>query len=190
MAVPVPEATRRRVLDAAAALLGKDSGASLAEVAAAAHVGRTTVHRAFPTRQDLLRALALDAMDRVERAVGEALAAHPGDAPEPVLTRVADRLVPLADELRFLDLGAEIWDLPDLLERWYDLTRPMEDLVRRWQRSGALRPDLPVAWVVDLFVASVFAAASGVADGRVARRDVVGLVVDTLLHGAAAGGQP
>ncbi|HUW15956.1 MAG TPA: TetR family transcriptional regulator, partial [Actinomycetes bacterium] len=53
--------TRRAVLDAAARLFGKNSTASLSDVAAAAGVGRTTVHRCFATREELVRALVEDA---------------------------------------------------------------------------------------------------------------------------------
>ena len=49
--------TRRAILDAAVGALARDASASLAEVASAAGVGRTTVHRYFPERADLLRAL-------------------------------------------------------------------------------------------------------------------------------------
>jgi AcrR family transcriptional regulator len=176
---------RRRLLETAATTLCKDSGASLTEVAAAAGVGRTTLHRYFPTRHDLLYALADDALIRVEEAVSKAL---PGsDEPvEATFTRLAEAVLPLADELRFLDVGAGVWDLPEMVERWYDLSRPVEDLVRRAKAAGALRLDLSTAWVVDLFVAALFAASNGIEDGRIARRDAVELVVDSVLHGITA----
>lgn len=41
------------------AVLAEDTGASLGDIAAAAEVGRSTLHRYFPERTDLLRALAL-----------------------------------------------------------------------------------------------------------------------------------
>jgi serine phosphatase RsbU (regulator of sigma subunit) len=49
-------ASRERILDAAAALAG-DRRTSMAEVAAAAGVGRSTLYRHFPSRQALERAL-------------------------------------------------------------------------------------------------------------------------------------
>lgn len=55
-------------MDAAVQALMVSPGASLAEVAAAAGVSRTTLHSRFATRQDLLAALAHDAMDLIERA--------------------------------------------------------------------------------------------------------------------------
>jgi AcrR family transcriptional regulator len=180
----VSDGTRRAILDTAAAVLGRHSGASLADIASAAGVGRTTVHRHFATRTDLLHALAMDSLERVEQAL---TAARP-DADEPlavIVERVATALLPLADEMHFLGAGAQVWDLPDLVERWYDVSRPLEDTVRRAQRTGEVRPDLPVAWVVDLFVAAVFAASDGITDGRIARRDAVPLVVGTLLDGVS-----
>lgn len=51
--------TRRAILDAAMTLLADDPTTSLGDIAAAAEVGRSTLHRYFPERSDLLRALAL-----------------------------------------------------------------------------------------------------------------------------------
>ena len=50
-------ARRERILDAAASLLG-DRRTSMAQVAAAADVSRSTLYRHFPTRRDLASALA------------------------------------------------------------------------------------------------------------------------------------
>lgn len=49
---------RERILSAAGELFERDPGASMAEVAAAAGVGRSTVHRHFSSRRELSRALA------------------------------------------------------------------------------------------------------------------------------------
>jgi serine phosphatase RsbU (regulator of sigma subunit)/AraC-like DNA-binding protein len=49
--------SRARILDAAARLFERDSRATMAQVAAAAGVGRSTLHRHFRTRMDLERAL-------------------------------------------------------------------------------------------------------------------------------------
>src|SRR5687768_6419137 len=65
MTVPGPQArTRRAILDAAVRTLSADFGASLADIAAEAGVGRTTLHRYFPERADLLNAIAADALER------------------------------------------------------------------------------------------------------------------------------
>jgi TetR/AcrR family transcriptional repressor of lfrA len=51
--------TRRAILDAAMSVLAEHPTASLGDIAAAADVGRSTLHRYFAERSDLLRALAL-----------------------------------------------------------------------------------------------------------------------------------
>jgi serine phosphatase RsbU (regulator of sigma subunit) len=58
-------ARHERIIDAAANLLG-DPRTSMAQVAAAADVSRSTLYRHFPTRRDLADALAKRAPDRAE----------------------------------------------------------------------------------------------------------------------------
>ena len=183
MTVP-PEKLVRHLLDTAAEVLCRDSGASLASVASAAGVSRTTLHRHYATRQDLLSALAHDALDRVASAVESSVLVEGSTAD--VLTAVATALLPLADELRFLNLGASVWNLPELVERWYDVAEPLEAVVRAGQDNGTLRTDLPRAWIVDVFTGTVRAASDGIRDGRIARRDAVSLVVETALNGTGA----
>ena len=49
-----------------------EPGASLGDVAAAAGMSRTTLHARFPTRQALLVALAMEAMDLIAAAYDQA----------------------------------------------------------------------------------------------------------------------
>lgn len=51
------ERTRRAILDAAAAVLARNPAASIGEIAEAAETVRSTVHRHFPERADLISAL-------------------------------------------------------------------------------------------------------------------------------------
>jgi AcrR family transcriptional regulator len=178
-----PDATRETVLRAAATLLATDSGASLAEIAAAAGVGRTTVHRAFPTRADLLTALALDAVAHLREALDSARL-DDGAVPD-VLERVIDAVLPLADQLHFLDAGPEVWDLPQLQDAWWSLTTSLDALVERGQREGSVRPDVPAEVIVEAFTGMLWSVWQGVHDGRVAPATASRHVV-TLALGAIA----
>ena len=51
--------TRKAILDAAMTVLADNPAAPLSDIATAAEVGRSTVHRYFAERIDLIRALAL-----------------------------------------------------------------------------------------------------------------------------------
>lgn len=176
-----PEPARDAILRAAAAVLAADSGASLAEIAAAAGVGRTTVHRSFRTRADLLTALALQAVDRLRAAVD---GARLDDGPAPrVLARVVEVVLPLADELRFLDAGPEVWDLPQLRDAWWSVTASLDRLVQRGQREGDVRGDVPAEVIVEAFTGMLWGVWSGVHDGRVAPATAARHVVALTLAG-------
>ena len=179
----MPDRTRQAILDAAAATLPTNSGASLADVAAAAGVGRTTVHRHFPTRETLLTGVAVAAIDRIDDVI-TGCRLEEGPAPD-VLRRLADALVPLAHEFRFLDVGPEIWRLGgELSRRWYRVVDRLEALVERGKREGDLRPDIPTPWLVDLLSAAVGCAGESIDDGRVAQAEAPRLLVEVLLRGA------
>jgi AcrR family transcriptional regulator len=174
---------RLSILEAAARVLPTNSAATLADVAAAAGLGRTTVHRHFPTREALLTALAVDALDRIEAALA---GCRLDDGPVPdVLARVAAALVPMADEFRFLEVGPEVWRMGGELDtRWYRLADRLDSVVDRGKREGDIRPDLPTAWIVDLVASAVWCAGDSIRDGRVAPREAPRLLVEVLLHGA------
>lgn len=178
-----PDRTRRSLLDAATLVLSKDAGASLGEVASVAGVGRSTLYRYFPTREDLIRALVEDALDRVALAITQA-------APEqgPVidaLRRIADTVIPLGPSLRFLSAEPEVYTTSDLLRRWYDALAPVAAAVERGQADGSIRADLPVSWIVDSYAGAILTVWDSVHEGRLAPHDAPRLVLDTVLYGVA-----
>jgi TetR/AcrR family transcriptional repressor of lfrA len=64
--------TRRAILDAAMTVLAEQPTASLGDIATVAEVGRSTLHRYFPERSDLLRALALHVHELSNAAIEHA----------------------------------------------------------------------------------------------------------------------
>ena len=64
-------ATRERILDVAAQVLGVDPDAGMGEVATAVGAVRRTVYGHFPSRADLVLALTRRAADELTAAVAE-----------------------------------------------------------------------------------------------------------------------
>ncbi|HEY8677527.1 MAG TPA: TetR/AcrR family transcriptional regulator [Candidatus Dormibacteraeota bacterium] len=64
--------TRERIMTVASRVLTRDGQASVATIAKAAKVSRTTLYRAFPSRDDLLRALKMDPEPNTRQRVLEA----------------------------------------------------------------------------------------------------------------------
>lgn len=171
------------MLEAASRALLESPGASLAEVAAAAGVSRTTLHSRYATRQELLVALAHDAIDLVEQAY---VAARLDEGTvRDALRRVVEGTFPLAPRIAFLLRERSLDDDAELNARNEALDRPLHDLVERGQANGELRADLPAWWLVASILGTVYAAWEAIADGRLAPRDAPGLVLTSMLDGVA-----
>jgi AcrR family transcriptional regulator len=171
-----PEAA---LLAAALEVLSQRPGASLAEIAAAAGLSRATLHRVFPGREDLLRALAEDAIAAAEAALGRRGAAPP-------LDEVFRRLVPLGARFHFL--LQETWIDQDaaLTARQAKLVDRIDAVLAREREAGGLRDDVPLGWQRRVLLELTWSAWAAVADGTVAPRDAAGLALATFLDGARA----
>ena len=92
--------THDAIIEAAFAVYAKTPTASLGDVAAQAGVGRATLHRHFPGRPQLMRALAEIAMDELNTAVEQATADAQSYAEGFRLSLFA--IIPLANRQLFL----------------------------------------------------------------------------------------
>ena len=176
--------TRRAIIESATAVLSRTPDASLGTIARAAGVGRTTVHRHFPDRDALVRAIADAAMD----ATRDAYAAARLDEGPPIdaLARLVHELVALGDRFAFLLREPALVGDPavDAAER--EMAAPIVVLIERGRASGALRDDLPVTWVLEVLMAAVYAAWGAIARGVLARADAPAAVTRTVLDGISA----
>lgn len=149
--------TRRAILDAATSVLAKNSGASLGDVATAAGVGRTTVHRYFPERSDLVRALGADVLEKVAAAT-ERARVESGAALD-ALERLCQELFELGDALSlvFDDSLSAAWNW----EGWEedtDADRALVRLVERGQAKGEFDTELDAQWIAEVLWALLYAA--------------------------------
>jgi AcrR family transcriptional regulator len=136
---------RRTVLDAAVALLAQRPQATMQEVADASGLGRTTVYRHFPRRQDLIDALYEEVLREAAETVEEAVSRAP-DA-RALLCDLGTRIIAIGDRYRFLDAH------PDMRERTLEgrhdrRNDPLEHYLAEAQRRGEVRQDLPVSWML------------------------------------------
>ncbi|WP_027005722.1 TetR/AcrR family transcriptional regulator [Conexibacter woesei] len=138
---------RRTVLDAAVTLLAQRPNATMQEVADASGLGRTTVYRHFPRRQDLIDALFEEVLREAAETVNEALASA-GTARE-LLCDLGTRVIAIGDRYRFLDAHPEVRDRTLAGENALDgAENPLEEYLAQAQQRGEVRADMPVTWML------------------------------------------
>jgi AcrR family transcriptional regulator len=131
------------VLHAGARLLAEDPGASLAAIAAAAGVDRTTVHRRFAHREALLSAVFQAKLDSTERVLDEARLT---EAPVPVaLHRYLEGIIPVSREWP-LDTRRLMEKDPHARARRQEQGARLDAFLQRAINEGHLRADTDPAW--------------------------------------------
>jgi AcrR family transcriptional regulator len=135
---------RRAVLDAAVALLAERPQATMQEVADASGLGRTTVYRHFPRRQDLIEALFNEVLREAGATIEDALRA-PGSALD-LLRGLGPRIIAIGDRYRFLDAHPELRERA--LSSGHDVGIPLYQYLVEAQKRGELRGDVPVSWML------------------------------------------
>ena len=174
------------IIAAAAGCLAKDPDTSVAEIAAAAGVGRMTLYGHFKTRADLLDAV----LTRVVAEAHETLEAVDvsGD-PRDALARLVAASWLVVDQLRHVMEAAQR-ELPaERIRQAHDqVLGRVQALIERGQAVGAFRADLPLPWLVSLAMNVMHAAAADVTAGRLAADQAPSVVAGTLLAALTAPG--
>lgn|GEM_PF-296153 len=169
--------TRRAILDAAVAVLSTDKSASLGDVAQAAQVGRTTLHRYFPERADLVEAIGAEAVERTRAAI--AAARLDDDSPAAALRRLAFEYFDLGPW--YMVLFNELSDgEPAFWAEAEEAEEPVRALLRRGQEDGVVDDQLSVSWLVRTLWWMLFNAWSMADDGEVSRADALRMAVRSL----------
>jgi len=146
---------REHILDAAAATLRINRGASLEEIIADTGLGRTTVYRHFPNRAALIDALVTRLLDAVRGLLDRARPAEPPfDAALARMTETA------------MTAGTQAWDLlslatDDILASSPPVTNIVDAaraLMQLGVDEGRLRSDVPLDWHVEAYFALTAAA--------------------------------
>ncbi|MFF9373767.1 TetR/AcrR family transcriptional regulator [Streptomyces griseoluteus] len=131
------------VLQAGARLLAEDPGTSMAAIAAAAGVDRTTVHRRFASREALLSAVFQAKLDSAEQVLDEARLT---EAPVPVaLHRYLEGIIPVSRQWP-VDTRRMMQKDPEADTRRQEQSARLDAFVRRTIDEGHLRPGTDAAW--------------------------------------------
>ncbi|MCP2165207.1 transcriptional regulator, TetR family [Goodfellowiella coeruleoviolacea] len=168
-------------------MLARDRSATLPQIALAADVGRTTLHRYFPERDGLVNAAVDDSLELIGEAIREA-APHEGGVWE-AMRRLVAALASVSDRIMFVfgdpsllrDLGPTPagQQLPD---------DPVLGLIRRGQADGVFDAEVSAGWLQQVLWALLYTAFEQVERGTLARYDVVPTVLRTLERGITATG--
>ncbi|WP_329547512.1 TetR/AcrR family transcriptional regulator [Streptomyces sp. NBC_01356] len=175
------ERSVRAILEAAERVLAADPGASMEQIAEAAGVARTTVHRRFASRQALIDALAESAVRQLTQAIEDA---RPDTTPSLVaLHRVTANVLRIKGAWSYA-LGQPADEGGGAAAGWDQLGARCLELLARARDEGLLDPAADLKWVRRVYYALIGEALHG-DDRPDPDPDVLAaLVVDTLLHGA------
>ncbi|MFF0863582.1 TetR/AcrR family transcriptional regulator [Nonomuraea sp. NPDC003560] len=168
------------ILEAGTRLLSDDPGASVAEIAKAAGVGRVTLYGHFPSREALVDAV-LDHTVGLADAVLEDEALDTAPAPE-AMTGLLHSSWEILDRHRRLFVAADRVLPTERIREHHDRPlRRVERLIARGQDDGDFRTDLPLEWLVTTFFAIIHSAAQEREAGRLAAEEVEPVLTRTML---------
>jgi len=174
---------RLSLLDVAAEVLVADPAASLAEVAEAAGIGRTTLHKHYATREDLLRAVGDRALELWEHAVGGMTGT---EDPDGGLRAATAAMIPIGPQLAFLWRTPAFDHVTEIDARWCAVEAATLAILKRAQARRVVAAGIPDWWLLRTFFSLVYVAAESVQSGQLAPLDAPGFALGTFLHGIGA----
>lgn len=170
----------RDLLESAAQALAEDPAASMADIAAAAGVGRATAWRHLGSREQLLADLYRRSLAETREALKRTLGPEPEVTPE-IAADVVEAFGAIGDRYRAVRQLRPVDDRTR--QEVTAVLRPLREGIVRGQRVGRLRDDITPDLAVSLLTGTVAAALdprAGVSDASEALRAAGRVLADGL----------
>ena len=175
---------RESIMRSAIAILARNPDITYSELAKAIGIGRATLYRHFPKRDNLIREISLYSLRQVDVEVTP-IFAKPLTAME-MLTETLAKLIPMGEQLHFLSREFAVMQDEEIARIYAAQLEGLRQLVRAAKAEGGIAADMPDAWVVRLIDTIIYTAWEAIEAGDVARNDAVELVIRTLNTGLRA----
>ncbi|WP_030771154.1 MULTISPECIES: TetR/AcrR family transcriptional regulator [unclassified Streptomyces] len=180
------------LLDGAARVLAGDHSASMVQIAAGIGTSRATLSRRYATREALLKAVAVRAIEVVDGCLAPLDLTGSADAAafDIAIEELVVALMPAAHLYGFTSRDATVLADPEFRAGVDRQDRQAVAFLALGQRLGRLRADLPPYWIWYSLWGLLDAAAEGVRDGHFAPRQIGHLVLTSFLDGTRPPAQP
>ena len=172
--------TKDAIIEAAFDVFSRDPSAPLSQVADRAGVGRATLHRHFANRADLVRALALIALDEMEQAADKACEQATSHAE--AFRQMLEALIPLGDRHGFLALEPVDND-PEIARTFAQQMQDIREMAESAKQEGFFDPSIPTDWIAQTFDHLIYAAWESVKSGEITHAQAIDLAWRTLTGG-------
>jgi TetR/AcrR family transcriptional regulator, mexCD-oprJ operon repressor len=170
-----------RILESAIHVFAIDPNAGMNEVAGHAGVGRATLYRHFPSREDLMAAIKAQAREEAVIAV-ERCPLDEGPALD-CIESIVREVIELGDRYRFITTWREDGEADQ--EPRERIAAALRAAVERGQRRGEITRSVPPEWAVTVIRTLMLAALEELADGSISDRDAERLVKRIVRLGLA-----
>ena len=175
------KSSKEELLDAAIAILVDNPSASLSEVVKKARVARATLYRYFPTREVLIKEIALLAVKQTDEAVAPIVAKQLSS--QETLREMLEVIVPLGDRFHFLMSESSSYHDPEVAQAYNQQLENLETLVEGLKEVGVVALDISNAWIIATIDSVIWTAWYSVQTGYVAPREAAALVYRTITQG-------
>jgi AcrR family transcriptional regulator len=175
------ERSVRNILEAAERILSVEPTATMEQIAAAAGVARTTIHRHFANRDALLTDMARAAWRQIQEAIEQA---RPATAPPLVALHQATANILRIKSGWSFALGHHPAD-EATTQIQNEVFAACDTVFKNARHAGIIGPDTDLAWTRQVYLALINETAHGASGNGMDPDALAARIIDTLLYGTA-----